>query len=289
MNMDSSNALTAFEPANLSEALKVADIIAKSELIPKDLRGKPQNILLVLWKGRELGLSAMQAISSIHIIEGKTSLSGELIVAQCLKHSDVCEHFTLDYSDTAKATYTTKRKGSPKSVTLTYSMEDAQRAKLAHKDNWQRMPATMLRWRAASALAKAVYPELTLGLYTPDEADEIRGGVASPPAAEEKPLNEPPNSTTESVKAKLKSKFLVVDVAPGQTEADAIAALDEAPQPTAYERCAARAREKGLTDGRRFAALIRGATGGRSWKEVVEADVDPIMTAIDIATQPVEG
>jgi hypothetical protein len=53
-------------------------------------------------------------------------------------------------------------------------MEQAVNMQLASKDNWRKQPGTMLRHRAAAALAREVYPDVTLGLYTPDE---ISGGV----------------------------------------------------------------------------------------------------------------
>jgi hypothetical protein len=46
-----------------------------------------------------------------------------------------------------------------------FTIEEAQAAGLAGKDNWKKYPAAMLRARCVSALSRAVYPEAVLGIY----------------------------------------------------------------------------------------------------------------------------
>jgi hypothetical protein len=58
-------------------------------------------------------------------------------------------------------------------------MEQAKAAGLSGGDNWRKHTAAMLRARCSSALARAVYPDLMMGVYEHDEAREIEGGSAS--------------------------------------------------------------------------------------------------------------
>jgi len=176
---------SGFLPANLSEAMQLSTTLSKSGLMPPALRGKPADILLVLMKGHELGLAPMQAIASINVVAGKAVCEAALMVGLCLSKPEVCEYFQLVESSTERATYETKRKGAPKPVQLTYTFAEAQAANLTGKDNWKYHKAAMLRARASGALARAVYPDLAMGLYTPDEADEFRGrGLGPVPAGE---------------------------------------------------------------------------------------------------------
>lgn len=155
---------------------------------------------------------------------------------------------------------------------------------------WGKIPATMIEKCARAAVLRKAYPSAFGGLYIREEMPAEEFEIPTSRVQVVQPQSLPANtatSTTEAVKAKLRSKAAIIDVAPGQTEAEAEAAQDEAPsEPTPYERCRDAAKARGLTDGKRFSALIRGATGGRTWKEVVEADVPAIMTAIELATQP---
>ena len=63
--------------------------------------------------GRELGTARDgYALRSVHIIEGKHSLSAELMVALVLK-SGLAEYFQLDRIYRQNCTFDTHRKGAP--------------------------------------------------------------------------------------------------------------------------------------------------------------------------------
>lgn len=162
----------ALSPQNFGDAHTMAQALAKSNLVPRAMYGKPHDILLSLMWSKELGIGPAQGLGSIHVIEGRAGISAELAVALCMR-SDECEFFQLIESNSEKATYQTKRKGSPNSTTLTWTIEDAQRAKLVHKDNWTYYPGPMLRARCSMALARIVYPDVILGIQSIEEMEEI--------------------------------------------------------------------------------------------------------------------
>jgi len=57
---------------------------------PKDFRGKPESCLLAIQHGAELGLSPMQSLQSIAVVNGRPSVYGDTALAVC-KGSPVCE------------------------------------------------------------------------------------------------------------------------------------------------------------------------------------------------------
>lgn len=191
--MTTALAQTPFTPTGLEQASQLAMTLAKSTLIPEHLRGKPADVLVTIITGHELGLSPMQSLRGMHVINGKASMSADLMVALVLKHRDVCEFFRLVKSTDAEATYVTKRIGSAE-VALTWTIAQAGNAGLAGKGTWKAHPAAMLRARCAAALARAVYPDLVLGVYDPDEAKEF-----SPAARQSSPT--PPTDMTVDVEA----------------------------------------------------------------------------------------
>lgn len=236
-----SSDITKFEPSNLKELMDFAGWLAKSSLMPRALQGKPFDVAIVMLKGHDLGLTAMQSLGSIDVIEGKPSLSAELVVALCLKQGAICEAFEMVESSDSKATYKAKRKGGA-FQTLSFTIEQATKAGLTGKDNWKKNSAAMLRARASKALAKVVFPDLMLGVITPDEAEEIAASLEkditparmSLPAnmdatATEPPAPSKPLTQTEKVKAALAKKKppAVVDVQTGETEEQATARVNE--------------------------------------------------------------
>jgi hypothetical protein len=63
-------------------------------------------------------------------------------------------------------------------------VDDAKRAGVAGKQNWQRYPRQMLRARVVSEGVRAAMPGVVLGLYTPEEVQDFdaRPAPAAPPA-----------------------------------------------------------------------------------------------------------
>lgn len=164
-----------YEPTDMEQAWKLAKTLASSEMIPVAFRGKPQDCLIVMMRGAELGLTTMRSFELLYPVGGKIGMMADLIVGQVLQ-SGVCEYFDLVHSDEKKATYVTKRKGASREVELSYTIEQARTAGLLNRkgEMWIKNPHQMLRARSATDLCRAVYRDVIAGMYTPDE---LRSGV----------------------------------------------------------------------------------------------------------------
>ena len=161
------------EPRSMNDAVRLAKWMFDSRMFSS--YGTPQAVLSTVLLGRELGLPAMAALRSVHIIEGRHSLSAELMVALVLK-SGMAEYFRLVETTDKICTYETKRKGNAKPLELSYTIEQAFQAGLLKKPRagkqegpWHKIPKQMLRARCKSELARLEYPDLLAGLYTPEE------------------------------------------------------------------------------------------------------------------------
>ncbi|AKR49480.1 hypothetical protein [Acetobacter pasteurianus] len=70
-----SNALTSHAPvlqiSTFNELFTFSKMAANSDLMPKDYKGKPENIMIAVQMGSELGLAPMQAIQNIAVINGR--------------------------------------------------------------------------------------------------------------------------------------------------------------------------------------------------------------------------
>lgn len=176
---DRSTGIQPFQPSSFTEVVELARVLSQAQIIPSSLRGKPNDVAAIVLHGASLGIDAMSAIRSMHIIEGKPTLSADLM-AGLAKRSTACEYFMLVESTDAVATYETKRRGDPKPVRMSFTIEQARTAQLTGKGTWKAYPAAMLRARAASALARAVYSDLFAGVYDPDELEPTTIDVTPP-------------------------------------------------------------------------------------------------------------
>lgn len=161
--------------ANTTDIILQADalgatavVAASSALAPDALRNRPQDALIVLMAGRELGFAPMQSLRMLSVIKGKVTLSADATVA-LVRRSGECVEWRCVETTPSRATYTTRRKGDTEPTVLTWTIEQAQRAGLVGGQGWRSYPEAMLRARCASALARIVYPDLVAGIYDPDE------------------------------------------------------------------------------------------------------------------------
>lgn len=172
-----STAMQPYVPQNLDELYSLCDRLAKSDLMPEALRGKPANCAIVLMTGQELGLGPMLAARTINVIKGKPTLAADLMSA-LVQRSSVCEYFQCVETTATQAVFETRRRGAPRPVRFSWTMKMAQTAGLTNQPNWKSYPESMLRARCQAALARAVYPDIVAGIYDPDElADTV-----TPPA-----------------------------------------------------------------------------------------------------------
>ncbi len=172
--------LTRLEPKSFGELTSLANILATSDIVPKDLRGKAANVLLVLMFGNEIGISAAQALQNVMVVNGRPSLWGDAVMGLVLA-SSVYEDSKDEFDErTMTATFRAKRKGKDW-VVRTFSKADAELAGLWKKEGpWQQYPKRMLFHRARSWALRDSFADVLKGLrYFEEERDVInmaRGG-----------------------------------------------------------------------------------------------------------------
>ena len=163
-------AVFSFVPRDLDEAMQYAKIIADSDLVPKDYKGRPGNVLVAMQMGGEVGLKSMQAVQSIAVINGRPSLYGDTLWALVKAHPH-CESTSETYDEsTQTATCRIKRRGNDP-VVRTFSRADAEKAGLWNKDGpWKQYPKRMLQMRARGFAARDTFPDALRGLMPAEEA-----------------------------------------------------------------------------------------------------------------------
>ncbi len=142
-------------------------VIANTDFVPKSMRGKVPQVLACVARGRAMGIPDMVALNGIAIIEGKATLSAELMVAIVREHG---HSITGDVTPTS-AKVRGKRRDNGDVMTAEFNMEMAKQADLLNKFNWKKHPDDMMWARAVSKLCRRLFADCFAGgTYTPEEA-----------------------------------------------------------------------------------------------------------------------
>jgi len=177
-------------PTNFGELERFAKIVAGSELAPKDYRGKPDNIIVAVQMGAEVGLAPMQALANIAVINGRASVWGDAMLALCMASPHWGGIEETDDGNTATCTVT--RKGMPP-VVSTFSMEDAKRAGLAGKQGpWSQYPRRMRQMRARGFALRDAFPDALRGLHSAEEVSDYQEPIRAKATPVEERRTEPP-------------------------------------------------------------------------------------------------
>lgn len=152
--------------------------LAKSALVPRDLHGRPEDVFLIGMMGRDLGISLTQALLGISVIRGRPAIGATLMRA-CVLRSGLAKYVRIKSRSATAVTAETWRKGSPEPDSITFTLKEADAAGYTAvragkgPGAWQKTPVTMMGHRAMSMLIREVYPDVVLGMYTPDELEDI--------------------------------------------------------------------------------------------------------------------
>lgn len=150
---------------NWEEGLRIARTLANSALVPKAYQGKPEDVVVAMQYGAEIGLPPMAALQSIAVINGKPGVYGDGFLGVIMSkpaYQKHLEHYELAdgtrvrslreehyKDDDTKAVSIFWRKGNPDPFVAEFSIGDAKRAKLWGKEGpWSTYPARQLKWRA---------------------------------------------------------------------------------------------------------------------------------------------
>jgi len=172
-----------------SKSMEIAGVLAKSQLVPKDFRGKPEDILVAIMWGRELGIPPVRALNSIAVINGKPAVYGDELLALVKSHKTFAGHqeYIENEDDPVKmkGVCILERVLKTGKIEKTISEFDVKRAKIAHlwgkPGPWQQYPDRMLVMRARGFCIRNAFPDVIKGIITVEELNDY------PPEAKGEP------------------------------------------------------------------------------------------------------
>ena len=162
--MDNQNELLVLAN-NYRDLLGFAASLSKSGFAPSHFKNA-ESIAAAMVYGREVGMSPMQSLQSIYVINGKPTIDAAGLKAIVQSHGVLIktEAWTQDVCEL------TLTRGAI-SDTLRYTMEEAKKAGITGKAVWQSYPKAMLYARCVSTLIRNNCADLIKGFYSKEEVD----------------------------------------------------------------------------------------------------------------------
>ena len=270
------NEIVVITPKTLAETKELASILCKSSSIAEAFRGKEADTIMAIMMGAELGLRAMQSLASFDVIKGKVGMKP---VAQLAL---VRSHATMDFIDVTSSSATSvtiesKRKGSERVLSTTFTMAQAATAKLTSSDMYQKYPEQMLTWRCAAIHCRKFHSDITLGYYTTEELQFDDDTIADAPVTPQpaKMISGEVVSRTASVAAKVAEKLKAARASPPAAAVETEAKPTPPPAqstPPLNEATVQRGKHKGKP--------ISGLDGSELTETIIEYETG--LTAADL-------
>ena len=163
------NEITVFE--SIKEPMALGEIFAKSGMFP-DIKTQAQACVKIL-AGRELGISPIEAMTNIYIVNNKIALTTKLMGALFKKNKGY--DYTLEVltdTECIIAFYKIEQDKKTELGKSSFTIKDAAKAGLVNKDNWKSYPRNMLFARALSNGIRWYAPETSCG-YDYEEIEDV--------------------------------------------------------------------------------------------------------------------
>ena len=167
---------------NSSDSFKLAAQMAKalsqSTIVPQTFQKHEANCMVAISQAQKLGVDPFVVMNNMYMIQGKITWKSEFIIAMINASGKFDTE--LQYEEEEKdgkpyscTCFTFKDGRKVTGIKVTMDMAKAEGWLDKSGSKWKTIPQLMLRYRAASFFARYNAPELTSGLYTVDEANDV--------------------------------------------------------------------------------------------------------------------
>lgn len=165
--------VSALVPQSLDEAFRVATAMAASGMTPKGV-DKPEQVLVAIMAGAELGFAPFQAMQSFAVINGKPNIWGDALPALLWSRGfKIREWFDNDDEPTKAFCCIVRPDGDE--IERSFSVSDAKKAGLLGKQGpWQQYQKRMLQMRARAFAARDGAADVLRGMHVAEEVQDYQ-------------------------------------------------------------------------------------------------------------------
>ena len=163
---------------NFEHYYRIANMMAKSDMVPKAYKDKPHDVLLSMEFGRSLNLGPLQAIQNIAVINGKPCLYGDAILAVCSGHPEfenIEEEPIIGEGGTITGYTCTVKRNGRSAVTQSFTVKQAQAAGLYGRQGpWKTYPERMLQMRSRAFALRDCFADALSGVRVAEEVQDYK-------------------------------------------------------------------------------------------------------------------
>ena len=217
--------------SSVGELYALADMLYKGGASQIPGCGRPEAVAHVILAGAEVGLAPTQALSTIMLVGGKTTVYGDGAMALVLASGllDEIKEWSEGEGDNLTYFCRVRRKGDQEAVTRSFSVAEAKKADLwEKKDNWKKYPKRMMTMRPRGYAFRDKFADVLKGLQFWEEV--VDGGGESAASA---PAAAPVQATVISATANVPAPQLPAATVP--TAATAPPPAEPVPQPATVQ------------------------------------------------------
>lgn len=159
---------------------RVGVLFSKSDLVPVQYKGKPENCVLAFNMATRLHIDPIMLMQKTYIVHGRPGMEGQLVIALVNARGPfkgpIQWKFEGEGRDRSCTAYAVHRDtGQTCSATVTWKMVELEGWSKKEGSKWLTMPDQMFRYRSATFLARLYCPEVILGFQTIDEIEDTEG------------------------------------------------------------------------------------------------------------------
>jgi hypothetical protein len=168
--------------SNFSVAQRMAKGLASSSLVPAAYQNSIPNVLIAMELASRIKASVFAVMQNLDIIHGRPSWRATFLIATV----NACGRFTplrfrwvgTEGKDDWGCYAVAKDRESGEECigpTVTLGMAKAEGWATKNGSKWRTLPSLMLHYRSAAFWTRVYAPELSLGMHTGDEAEDMYG------------------------------------------------------------------------------------------------------------------
>lgn len=177
------NMLVFGSQENFEQAMRMAKCLSQSSIVPAIYQDKEKglsNCIIALEMANRIKMSPLMVMQNLYVVYGNVGWSSKFLIAAwntCGRYSTIKYEYegnrgTDDWG--CRAISTDKETGEVlKSALVSIKMAKVEGWFDKKGSKWQTMPELMLQYRAAAFLVRAYAPEISMGMQTKEEIEDV--------------------------------------------------------------------------------------------------------------------
>ena len=159
-------------------ARQMAQAMAVSTIVPPTFQKSEANCMVAISQAQRLGVDPFVVMNNMYMIQGKITWKSEFIIAMINASGKFDTELQFEEEEKDGKPYsctcfTFKDGRKISGIKVTMDMANAEGWTKKNGTKWATLPQLMLRYRAAVFFARFNAPELTSGLYTVEEGEDV--------------------------------------------------------------------------------------------------------------------